>query len=112
MRVSVRLTARLGSLIERSPSSGPMVIAGFVGLITVLASVGFEEMIEDVHYLTFDWLLENVLASRDSWRIFIVTAIGGLIGGAFIFFLAREVRGAGVLPVLLELETRGGVCSG
>ena len=89
-----------------------MVMAAFVGLITGLASVGFEELIEDVHYLTFDWLLDDVLASRGSWRIFVAPAIGGLIGGAFIFFLAREVRGAGVLPVLLELETRGGVCSG
>ena len=85
-----------------------MVMAAFVGLITGLASVGFEELIEDVHYLTFDWLLDDVLASRGSWRIFVAPAIGGLIGGAFTFVLAREVRGAGVSPVLLAVETRGG----
>lgn len=85
-----------------------MVMAGFIGLITGLASVGFEELIDVVHDVLFDWLLDEVLASQGHWRILIAPALGGLIGGVFTFFLAREVRGAGVTPVLLAVETRGG----
>ena len=85
-----------------------MVMAGFIGLITGLASVGFEELIDGVQYLIFDWLLDEVLVDRGSWTILLAPVIGGLLGGAFTFFLAREVRGAGVSPVLLAVETRGG----
>ena len=70
MRVSARLTARRGSLIERSPSGGPMVMAGLVGLITGLASVGFEELIEVVHS-DVRLAAGGRACSWGNWRVFI-----------------------------------------
>jgi len=85
-----------------------MAMAAVIGLITGLASVAFDWMIDAVGWVAFDWLVEDVLSGWGDRAVFVAPALGGLAAGAFTYYLAREVRGAGVSPVLMAVETQGG----
>ena len=85
-----------------------MVMASFVGLATGLAAVAFDQLITGVDAVLFDWLFADVLRTGATWPIYVAPAIGGLLCGVFTYRLARDVRGAGVSPVLVSVETRGG----
>ncbi len=79
----MRLIRRLRSLIERSPSGGPMVMAAFIGLLTGLGAAGFETMIDGVDAIVFDWLLDDVLGSLGDWKLILAPTLGGLLVGGF-----------------------------
>jgi len=85
-----------------------MVMATFIGLLTGLGAAGFETMIDVVDEVVFDWLLGDVLGGWGRGKLILAPAIGGLLAGVFTYLLARDVRGAGVAPVLLSVETNSG----
>ena len=107
-RMNARLISRIRSAVERSPSGGPMVMAAFVGLLTGLGAAGFEALIDLVHAIIFDWLLDDVLGAWGDWKIVIAPALGGSVVAAFTYLVARDARGPGVAPVLASVETAGG----
>ena len=85
-----------------------MVMAAFIGLLTGLGAAGFETMIDGVDAIVFDWLLDDVLGSLGDWKLILAPTLGGLLVGGFTYLLARDVRGAGVAPVLAAVETNAG----
>ena len=85
-----------------------MVMATFIGLLTGLVAAGFETMIDGVDAIIFDWLLDDVLGSVGGWKLILAPTIGGLLVGGFTYLFARDVRGAGVAPVLSAVETNNG----
>jgi CIC family chloride channel protein len=51
----------------------------------------------------------EIARTLSSWRIVIAPAVGGLIVGPLVYFLAREARGHGVPEVMEAVALRGGV---
>lgn len=78
-----------------------------VGLLAGLGAVGFRWMIRG-----FGWLFFNrgaiLLDSLGDYYVIILPAVGGLILGPIIYFLAREARGEGPPEVMESLLVKGG----
>ncbi len=51
----------------------------------------------------------EVAGHLDAWRVVLIPAIGGLIVGPLVWFLAREAKGHGVPEVIEAIAVRGGV---
>lgn len=104
---------RLGSLDLRSlrPSIEtllPYSLAVVVGLGAGTAAIVFRELISGFDWLFFGQIADKGLSGLDDWRVVLIPAIGGLLVGPMIYFLAREAKGHGVPEVMLAVETEGG----
>lgn len=107
------LTRTYLSLIKRAKMTEHtfMVIAAMViGLLGGLGAIAFREMIDFISMLSFpgkEDILSNITAA--SWfRTISVPAIGGLIVGPIIYFLAKEAKGHGVPEVMESIILKGG----
>ena len=83
------------------------LLAVFVGLLSGAAAIVFRELISAFDVVFYDWGT-GAIGEVGSVPAIIIPAIGGLIVGPVIFFLAREAKGHGVPEVMLAIETRGG----
>ncbi len=100
--------------------------ATFVGLAGAIGAVAFRLLIRTVQASFFggsegvaEMLEEGLLAEASDplhmvegmpwWRRIAVPALGGLIVGPLIYFLAREARGHGVPEVMKAVALRGGI---
>ncbi len=83
------------------------MLAILVGLLAGLGAVGFRWMIRG-----FGWLFFNrgavLLDSLGDYYVIILPAVGGLLLGPLIYFLAREARGEGPPEVMEALAATGG----
>ena len=80
------------------------------GALTGAATIGFVELINAVQWVAIgstDWPL-HVVPSLSWWRLLLVPAIGGLVVGPFVHFLAPEAEGHGVPEVIEAVMLRGG----
>ncbi len=88
-----------------------VVLAVIVGLAAGFGAVGFRHLInffQAIAYGSPDELLEVV--ATIPWRIKIwIPALGGLIVGPLIYFLAREAKGHGVPEVMEAVALKGGI---
>ena len=78
-----------------------------VGAVAGLGAVGFRLLIDQVHDIFFD-RGASLLAFMGHYYIILLPAIGGLLLGPLIHFLAREARGNGVPQVMEAVSLRGG----
>lgn len=100
-----------------------MAIAVVVGVLAGLASVGFHYLIGGIQILAFQALADvavepstgthgllNLISGSGypRWRLMLVPAIGGLLVGPLVWFLAREARGHGVPEVMRSAHLEGG----
>jgi CIC family chloride channel protein len=87
------------------------VLAVIVGMAAGFGAVGFRHLInffQSVAYGSPDELLEVV--KNIPWHIKIwIPALGGVIVGPLVYFLAREAKGHGVPEVMEAVALKGGV---
>lgn len=102
------LRSKLAAYVERTPRTGPMVMAGVVGFFSGLAAVLFLALIDLVAWLVVDQLFERALAGLPWWMILFAPALGGLLVGPIVQVFAPEARGHGIPEVMNAVETRGG----
>ncbi len=83
------------------------LLSGLVGLGAGLAAVIFRAMIDIFHGFFFH-TFHGWLSFMGQYYILIIPAIGAVIFGPIIYFLAPESKGHGVPQVIMAMERRGG----
>ncbi len=90
-------------------SSMLLVIAAFIGLGTGFAAIGFKTLIGLFHTGFFTGT-ESVLGSfLGKYYVILVPALGGLLVGPIVYFLAREAKGHGVPEVMYAVAENDGI---
>lgn len=92
-------------LATRTPTS--VALAVVVGLAAGAGAVVFRWMIRASHDLLFG-AADRFLPALGEWRVAPLPAIGGLIVGLLVFYLAAEARGSGIPEVMLAVAKYGG----
>ena len=78
-----------------------------VGVAAGYGAVGFHWLLERSHSLFFD-LLGGVLRRVSPYVVIVLPALGGLLVGPLVYFVAREARGHGVPEIMLAVAHQGG----
>ena len=105
-----RLRDRVGNLYARfwtSESAVMVTMALLVGLGGGFGAVAFRWLIEAFQRFFFD-TLGVWLAFMGPYYVIAVPALGGLLVGPMVYFLAREAKGHGVPEVMEAVALRGG----
>ncbi len=87
-----------------------IIVAIIIGLLAGFAAIGIRFLIKEISFFSFQGagnLLENILNTSWYW-ILIIPAIGGLLVGPIIYFLAPEAKGHGVPEVMQAILLKGG----
>lgn len=90
-------------------SSFLIAIAALIGIGTGFAAIGFKMLIGLSHTLFFsggDHLLGSFLGR---YYIIFIPALGGLLVGPLVYFLAREAKGHGVPEVMAAVAEKDGI---
>lgn len=94
-------------LMRTSENAAGIVLAALIGIGAGFGAYAFWKLIE-----FFSWLFFNkgadLLSFLDRYYIIILPALGGLIFGPIIYFLAREAKGEGPPEIIEAVATRGG----
>lgn len=99
------------SFFKLTPATRMLMLAVIVGLLGGFGSLGFKKLIlalQALFWATKDMAPETLLALAWQRRL-LMPALGGLIVGPLIYFLAREARGPGVPEVMIAVITRNGI---
>ncbi|MFQ5532497.1 MAG: chloride channel protein, partial [Candidatus Methylomirabilales bacterium] len=83
------------------------VVSILVGLATGLGAVAFIKLLEYTTEVFFETGGE-ILALMGNYYVIILPAIGGLIVGPVIYYMAHEVKGGGVPEVMAAMAVSGG----
>ncbi|HMB20156.1 MAG TPA: chloride channel protein [Spirochaetota bacterium] len=107
------LSKQVASLIERAKMTEHtfmVMVALIIGALAGFGAIGIRTMIKAVSDIFFSGegnLLQNIMTSP--WYVILfVPALGGLIVGPLIYFLAREAKGHGVPEVMQSIIMKGG----
>jgi CIC family chloride channel protein len=87
-----------------------LLLAALVGIAAGLGAIAVRELIslaQDLFWGSSHDILESV-STAPVWRILLVPALGGLLVGPLVWFLARDASGHGVPEVIQALLMRGG----
>ncbi|MEJ2723519.1 MAG: chloride channel protein [Deltaproteobacteria bacterium] len=87
------------------------VLGAIVGLAGGVGAVGFRYLIDLFQYISYGAkgnLLEVATATPWYWKMWI-PALGGMVVGPLVYFLAREAKGHGVPEVMEAVALRKGV---
>ena len=110
--------ARSASLFERllfraklADHAFLVAIAAVIGCLGGLGAVGFRKLISLAQRVTWgDWSPSlELIRAHPGWWIVLAPAVGGLIVGPMVYFLAREAKGHGVPEVMEAVALRAGV---
>ncbi len=88
-----------------------MVLAAMAcGLLGGFGAIGFRALIKGAHHLFWGrgYEVARLLELPWQWRL-IAPAVGGLLVGPLVYYLAREAKGHGVPEVMEAVHERGGV---
>jgi CIC family chloride channel protein len=84
-----------------------LILAVIVGVVAGLGAVAFRWLIKNFHSLFFNGG-GQLLSYLGEYYVIIIPAIGGLLVGVLIYFLAREAKGHGVPEVMEAVALKGG----
>jgi CIC family chloride channel protein len=98
---------RLAGRFSISPATKGIALSILIGVVAGLGAVGFRWLIRGFQWLFFKEGAEAFSFMGD-YYVIILPAIGGLIIGPLIYFLAREARGEGPPEVIKALVVGGG----
>ncbi len=90
-------------------SSYLLVIAALIGLGTGFAAIGFKKLIGFFHMVFFSGGEKLLINSLSNYYITLIPALGGLLVGPIIYFLAREAKGHGVPEVMAAIAEKEGI---
>lgn len=102
------------SLLERAKMTEYtfiLIIAIIIGLLAGFSAIGIRWLIKTITALSFGSgtnLLE-VLSSTPWYLLLVIPALGGLIVGPIIYYLAPEAKGHGVPEVMQAILLKGGI---
>jgi len=97
----------LGQRLGASESAVMMALAIIVGIGAALGTIVFVEMIK-FFQATFFVSGAQVLGFLGGAYVIVLPALGGLLVGPLVHFIAPEAKGHGVPEVLAAITTRGG----
>jgi CIC family chloride channel protein len=97
--------------LKASEHTTMVFLAVIVGLAGGFGAVGFRHLISFFQTLAYGSPSEllHVVAGLPWYHIFWVPAVGGVVVGPLVYFLAREAKGHGVPEVMEAVALRGGV---
>ncbi len=104
------LLSRFSSVVSWLQSSEMMtglILAVMVGIVAGLGAVAFRWLIKNFHSLFFGGG-GQLLSFLGDYYVIIIPALGGLLVGALVYFLAREAKGHGVPEVMEAVVLKGG----
>ena len=110
MRFQQRVPSRVVRLYDRlsdSEAAVAIVLAILVGCVAGLGAVAFRYAIQGFQWVFFKHGAE-ILGFMGDYYVIVLPAIGGLIIGPLIFFLAREAVGEGPPEVMRAVTVGGG----
>lgn len=96
--------------IRRAEHIFMVISAIFIGILAAFGAIGFRFLIKFSHrifFQTWQYSLDWVVA-MPWWERLLLPAIGGLIVGPVVHFIAHEVRGSGVPEVMESVAIHGG----
>ncbi len=109
------ISEKFGKLFHPSETNILISLAVVVGIGTGFGAILFIYLIEYARNLFFGYsadVLSGLLSVSEGgykWWIIIIPAIGGLVAGPIIFYLAREAKGHGVPEVMDAVARMGGI---
>ena len=90
-----------------------VALAMIIGVVGGFGAIIFRRAIEYVQELPFLFASQgSIMAAADAlpwWRLLVIPALGGLVVGPMVYFLAREAKGHGVPEVMDAVARLGGV---
>lgn len=101
------INKRIVIFLSTSRLTIPLLLASFVGIATGLIAVGFIKFIEFNKGIFFGKTREY-LGFLGPYSVILIPALGGLIVGPLVNFLAPEAKGHGVPEVMKAIILRGG----
>jgi CIC family chloride channel protein len=87
-----------------------IIVAIIIGVLAGFSAIGIRFLIKEISAISFQGegnILENIMNTSWYW-ILIIPAIGGIIVGPIIYFLAPEAKGHGVPEVMQAILLKGG----
>ncbi|RMH89452.1 MAG: CBS domain-containing protein [Calditrichaeota bacterium] len=109
-RRTLRKALELFGGIRRAEHIFMVLSAIVIGLLGAYGAIGFRFLIKLSHRLffqTWEYSLDWVQA-MPWWERFFLPAVGGLLVGPVVYYIAREVRGSGIPEVMEAVALRGG----
>ncbi len=96
---------------QASENTIQIVLALIVGVLGGLGSVGFRLMIDSIQRLTLGRTGTDILERLNElpwYSLLALPALGGVVVGPLVYFLAREAKGHGVPEVMEAVALHGG----
>jgi len=101
---------RILPLLSPSDTKFLVGLAIAIGLSAGVITAGFDVLIERIFHFGFGDLPGDLdaLPLAQRWRFFLFPALGGLIAGPLIHYLAPDAKGEGVPQVIRAMSEKGG----
>ncbi|MFC1606815.1 chloride channel protein [Candidatus Latescibacterota bacterium] len=94
-----------------SPAAETTILAALVGVLGGIGAILFKKLIFSMQYLWWHTpnMYPDTIIALPWWQRLFIPAVGGLIVGPLIYFLAREAKGHGVPEVIAAVVANNSV---